>query len=154
MSDVIEIEEEILSQLSNIQELLKSTMRSLYAFRDSQREWLLADLLNRPGPVWLVGINLSHTDLCQANLTDATLIKADLRGSNLESAILRRANLAGANLTKANLRFADLEGADLRDANVDGADFTGANLKDANLEDVDNLERATLTDLVNLNRSK
>jgi uncharacterized protein YjbI with pentapeptide repeats len=56
----------------------------------------LFDLLNRPGPLWLVGANLEDVDMQRANL----------RGANLN-----RTNLTGANLHQANL-----EGSDLRDA--------------------------------------
>jgi hypothetical protein len=61
----------------------------------------LYDLLNRPGPLWLV-----WADLSRANLTGANLIGADLRG-----AFLIGADLRGADLRKANLRGADLRGA-------------------------------------------
>ncbi len=143
MTEIIEIEEQLTSNLSAIQETLKSFQRSLYAFRDSQRELLLANLLNRPGRKWLVGMDLSRANLTRANLKGAILIETDLRGANLEDANLKRAILTGANLSRANLRGADLEGADLREANVDGADFTGANLLHADVSSTKNLSKAT-----------
>jgi len=50
----------------------------------------IADLLNRPGPLWLVGIDLSVANLSIANLIEANLIEA-----NLIETILSKANLHG-----------------------------------------------------------
>jgi len=61
----------------------------------------LYDLLNRPGPLWLAGADLSSANLSWANLSGAILIKADLSGADLNWAKLSGANLSGANLNGA-----------------------------------------------------
>lgn len=116
----------------------------------------------------LNGVNLSWTDLREAQLQHVKFIKADLEGAdlsganlsgaNLEGADLRHANLSHANLNSshllsANLRWANLSWAELRDANLNEANFREANLSNADLTFADlrwailvetNLERATL----------
>ena len=39
------------------------------------------DLLNRPGPLWLVGVNLSGANLSAANLVGANLSESNLSGA-------------------------------------------------------------------------
>ncbi len=85
----------MVSTLHSLQETLKSLQRTLYALRDSRREWLLADLLNRPGPLWLAGLDLAHANLSHANLEGADLSGANLEGAHLEGA----KNLEKATLT-------------------------------------------------------
>lgn len=143
------VEEETILVIKNLVDTLKSLQRTLYALRDDLGSWLLADLLNRPGPLWLAGLDLARVDLSQMDLkcanlrkTDleqATLVKADLRGANLA-----HANLSGANLAHANLRDANLEGADLSEANLDEADLSDSNLSGANLDKAKKLEKALL----------
>lgn len=121
--------------------------------------WEIAELLNRPGPLWLVGAKLGGTNLRGASLQGANLHRADLAAArlshaDLSSADLREANLIGANLSRsiligARLRRARLRRASLAAANLSGADLHGvglehADLKDANLSDAD-LSRARLT---------
>lgn len=120
--------------------------------------WDLADLLNRPGPLWLAGASLAGAYLRGAPLRGANLERADLAGAVLGGADLAGANLAGANLSGADLNRADLRGATLsfarlrwaalRDANLEGALLNGAFLRGADLTGADLtgawLERARL----------
>ena len=59
----------------------------------------IADLLKRPAPVSLPGIDLSGTDLS---------------GADLGGADMRVVGLSKANLSRADLRNAELRSADLR----------------------------------------
>jgi uncharacterized protein YjbI with pentapeptide repeats len=63
-----------------------------------------------PPQIFIVGLNLSDTDLI---------------GTTLIKAFLRRANLSRANLSRAILDGTDLYGANLKGANLSGA-FLGA----------------------------
>jgi uncharacterized protein YjbI with pentapeptide repeats len=120
--------------LQSLEETLKSLQRTLYALRDSQRDHLLADLINRPGPLWLAGLDLTRANLSYADLGGAILIRADLERANLEGVNLREANLIGAILRHARLRGADLSAADLSGADLSGADLEGVrNLNKAKL---------------------
>ncbi|BCU13234.1 pentapeptide repeat-containing protein [Microcystis aeruginosa] len=93
-------------------------------------------------------LDLSGTNLREANLNGANLIRANLDGAYLNRAILIEANLNGAylngaylnraNLIEANLNGAKLNGAilieaDLILANLNGAQLDGANLNGAYL---------------------
>jgi len=69
-----------------------------------------------------------HTDLRDADLSDADLRYADLRDADLRYADLRHAYLRHANLSDADLRDADLSDADLRHANLSDADLSHADL--------------------------
>jgi hypothetical protein len=112
-------------------------------------------------------LDLSYTDIRNADLMDAKLngvllIKANLKGAfltkvSLEEAVIREANLEDADLIGANLYGADLEGANLGwaklganllnagliRANLYGADLWGAKLQRADLWEA-NLEAADL----------
>ncbi|CCI03724.1 Genome sequencing data, contig C314 (fragment) [Microcystis aeruginosa PCC 9443] len=82
--------------------------------------------------------DLNGADLTEANLTEAKLNGADLNGANLEEAKLNGADLNGANLEEAKLNGAFLEEANLKRANLIranliGSGLWGANLKGANL---------------------
>jgi hypothetical protein len=88
----------------------------------------------------LRGANLNYVDLRKANLygadlREADLYGADLREANLCRADLRKANLYGADFRKANLYVADLRKADLYAADLSGADLTCADLRNAYLRD-------------------
>ncbi len=53
--------------------------------------WHIYDLLNRPKPLWLVGIDLEgedlrHADLSHVDLSHANLANASLKASNLRDA--------------------------------------------------------------------
>lgn len=91
----------------------------------------------------LPGINLTLTDLQEANMVWCDLRKASLSHANLTSTQLRHANLTEANLQGAKLQGTDLQGAKLKGANLSWAVLRGTNLTDADLTDV-NLQNATL----------
>jgi hypothetical protein len=61
----------------------------------------LYDLLNRPGPLWLVNADLSGADLRGAIINEANLSEANLSGADLSGAKLGYTNLSGANLSGA-----------------------------------------------------
>lgn len=96
------------------------------------------DLVNRGGPLWLPGIDLSEADLRWAdlggaNLSGANLARARLLAANLSGARLTAANLAGAVLRGAGLQTADLRWADLHEADLSDADLNHVNLRGADL---------------------
>jgi Pentapeptide repeats (8 copies) len=74
------------------------------------------------------GMDLSDTDLREANLAGADLRKADLRGADLRGANLVRADLSEAEFTGGALIGANLTQADLTRARLIEADFREANL--------------------------
>lgn len=78
----------------------------------------------------VTGTNLENANLKGANLENANLEGADLRGVNFQGA-----NLEGVDLRGVNLQGANLEGVDLRGVNLQGANFEGANLKGAIMPD-------------------
>ena len=90
-------------------------------------------------------LDLSSTNLNQANLVGAkldyiklnnsTLIQADLREASLNFANLSNANLTGANLTEIKLASANLIQVNLSNTNLSSADLSEANLNKANLSD-------------------
>lgn len=89
------------------------------------------------------------------DLTGSDLRDANLRSTNLEGVILTRTQLENADLREANLKNAQLVGAnlahaDLRGANLQGANFQGTNLTNTDLRDTDltsaTFERANLAD--------
>jgi uncharacterized protein YjbI with pentapeptide repeats len=90
-------------------------------------------------------LDLSLTNLHEANLVGAKLdrvklnssilTQADLRGANLNLANLSNANLSGANLTKAQLDRSNLIQANLSNTNLSAANLNEANLNKADLSD-------------------
>lgn len=74
-------------------------------------------------------LDLSYTDISDANLNEAKLQGAFLMGTNLQVATLMEANLQDSFLISANL-----QGAVLMEANLQGAVLMGANLQVANLQ--------------------
>jgi uncharacterized protein YjbI with pentapeptide repeats len=99
-------------------------------------------------------LDLSLTNLREANLVGAnldrvkinssSLIKADLRDANLNCANLNHTDLNSANLTRAQLDRANLIQANLSNTNLSSANLNEANLNKANLSDAI-LDGATLT---------
>ena len=83
----------------------------------------------------LMGSELSHVILYEADLRGANLIGAILVGANLSEADLREADLCEANLKGADLSGANLTEADITRADLTGADLTLANLKGADLRE-------------------
>jgi len=114
-------------------------------------EWQILDLINRPAPLWLPGVDLSGTNLSKINLNGAILEKANLSGAylsgNIIGANLSNADLSNAkivcDLSKANLIGANLSGADLQVTNMHETSLIAANLSNANLSMAD-LFRACL----------
>jgi len=94
-------------------------------------------------------LDLSRTNLSDANLSDASLSDANLLEANLSEAKLYRANLSRAfliwaNLSGAHLIGTNLAGSYLREANLSGADLSGAKLKGVDLSDIKGLTRAQI----------
>ena len=83
----------------------------------------------------LTEANLVGANLDRVKLSNSALIKADLRGASLNLANLSHANLNGANLTKVQLERANLIQADLSNTNLSSANLHEANLNKANLAD-------------------
>jgi len=81
----------------------------------------------------LGGADLSALDLSETNLYQAQMGKAVLRKSNLSRAVMVSGNLSEADLTGANLRMAKLTRVHFKDADITGADFGHANLREADL---------------------
>jgi uncharacterized protein YjbI with pentapeptide repeats len=96
-------------------------------------------------------LDLSCTNLREANLVGAKLDRAKLNNSSLIQADLHEANLNGANLSYANLHGANLSHAKLDCANLIQANLSNTNLSAANLDRV-NLNKADLSDAI-LDRS-
>jgi uncharacterized protein YjbI with pentapeptide repeats len=92
-------------------------------------------------PVDLTGSDLRQADLSDASLVavifnDTQLANANFSHANLQEAQFINADLSGANLQGAqldgtNFQNADLSGADLRECDLSAANLTGANLTDA-----------------------
>jgi uncharacterized protein YjbI with pentapeptide repeats len=88
----------------------------------------------------LEGIDFSHCDLREADLSCTNLYWASAFRANFGGAILRNAQLNGANLVEAGFCNADLRGAYISydnlggPPNLKGADFTGALLEETVLE--------------------
>jgi uncharacterized protein YjbI with pentapeptide repeats len=86
---------------------------------------------------YLIRTKLNGANLINADLTGAILIRADLSDAYLQNANLCGANLRGAILSGANLTNADLRGANLARANLTKANLTKANLEGADLDSAD-----------------
>jgi uncharacterized protein YjbI with pentapeptide repeats len=92
-------------------------------------------------------LDLSFTNLHQANLVGGDFDRIRLNNSILTQADLRRAKLNSANLSNANLSDANLSSAQLNDTNLIQANITNANLSSTNLNEA-NLNKANLTDTI------
>jgi len=89
-----------------------------------------------------VGVDLSDSDLLDADLGGAILTDANLRVAQLSGANLREANLINADLRDAHLTSADLSNSILYDANLSyahlhKADLSGARLHETSLAAVE-----------------
>ena len=80
---------------------------------------------------WLTEANLAGAQLSQAGLRGARLIQADVANAELNQADLTMAQLTEANLTRTQLGQADLTKAKLGGANLAEAQLTGAKLRRA-----------------------
>ncbi len=104
------------------------------------------------GRVKACGVNLSQTDLSNANLMCGDLRSSYLRDSVLKNAVLVSVDFRGAeflrtDLTGANLQWSKLNGArfdqsDLTSADLRGADLTGAFFEPAKLPDMRSIAEA------------
>jgi hypothetical protein len=91
--------------------------------------------------------DLSGANLIRADLSEATLIKTYLAWADLSEANLSEANLAWADLRGANLADADLRWAYLSNANLSGADLSGAKgCTEEQLLEADSLEAVIMPD--------
>jgi uncharacterized protein YjbI with pentapeptide repeats len=90
----------------------------------------------------LNGVDLSESDLREAqligaNLTFTNLMSADLGKSDLWGAFLVGADLWGANLIGANLQVSKLWGTNFNKSKLNGANIEGASLRNTVFGDVD-----------------
>ncbi|MGA2168587.1 MAG: pentapeptide repeat-containing protein [Terracidiphilus sp.] len=85
------------------------------------------------------GLNLTESDLSEADLRNVRFARATLVGANLIEADLRRANLKEADLSSAKVYKTNLAAANLVGANLDNSDLRCAQLQHAKLD------RANLT---------
>jgi uncharacterized protein YjbI with pentapeptide repeats len=92
-------------------------------------------------------LDLSSTNLREANLVGAKLGRVKLNNSSLIQADLREAKLSEANLSHANLNNANLSQAQLDNVNLIQANLTNANLSAADLTQA-NLNKADLSDAI------
>lgn len=88
----------------------------------------------------LTDADLSHADLCEAQLDGAIANRVRLSGANLSRASLvglaaPLSDLSGADLTSAEANKVNLHGADLRRARLDGASLISTDLSDSDLRD-------------------
>ena len=83
------------------------------------------------GSAHILGLNLSHRLLMEADFSGANLTGTNLSCANFEKANLFGANLCGCDLQSANLRNADLRGISLRGANLSYSVLDGADLRSA-----------------------
>jgi uncharacterized protein YjbI with pentapeptide repeats len=107
----------------------------------------------------LQAIDLSGSDLRNADFSSAYLIGvrlvaaqmegADLEGAQMQGADLRRAQMQGANLGEAQMQGANLREAQMQGASLEEAQMQGANLERAQLQRAwlrgTNLQRANLS---------
>lgn len=117
-------------------------------------EWREANPNNRPdlseadfSEVFLIGANLTNTNLskaqlCGIRLRQSDLRRADLHEANLSGADLKSTRLGDVNFSRASLERVDLSSADLTMAKLIGADLSmskliGSNLGWANLTEAD-----------------
>lgn len=85
----------------------------------------------------LRGADLSHLDLCGANLRAALLCETNLSSTNLRAASLQWADLNGATIWNTNLIEADLSQANLSSATASGSILSKAYLYRAILSKAD-----------------
>ena len=107
-------------------------------WRSGQPDDLIVDLSGAN----LMGLDLSDTNLRNANLCNTKFQRADLSGTNLRNADacgadFIRAELTGVCLTNSNLQGAKLSSANLMTADLCGADLTSALLNCANCTSTD-----------------
>jgi hypothetical protein len=138
-----------------LSELCDNKKEKLFKILDMDIHTILTVLGRRKNKeIEKVNINLSQTNLFNANFTKAYfknailnyvfldqaklngshLENANLEGSSLEMIILNEAHLENTNLIGASLKNARLEGAYLNDATLIGTQFQNADLNGTNFE--------------------
>ena len=76
------------------------------SYSESQeKQMMIADLLNRGGPLWLAYLDMEGVYLGYADLTGAILCKANFTNANLKFAKLENAKLLEAVLDNVNLEI-------------------------------------------------
>jgi hypothetical protein len=95
----------------------------------------------------LTNARLNHALLTESRLQDANLAGAQLQGAHLFGAQLQRAGLTGARLQRANLAATQLQRAQLEGAQLQGVLLQGAQLVEAQLQGAQ-LERAQLRSVI------
>jgi uncharacterized protein YjbI with pentapeptide repeats len=83
------------------------------------------------------GLNISHTNMQDADLSNVNMQDADLSSANLQNADLSNANLQRAEMTDINLQGADLSNANLHSAYMYRANLQGTNIYGTNLKQAD-----------------
>lgn len=100
----------------------------------------------------LAGRDIGNTDLRNADLSGANLLKAnfnncDLTGANFGGAILAKANLRGTDLSRVKMFYGKLETATPRDRlhtpNFETGEYTGAVVEDADFSKAIDLSEET-----------
>jgi uncharacterized protein YjbI with pentapeptide repeats len=100
----------------------------------------------------LASRSISHTDLRNADLSGANLIKTnfsncDLTGANFGGAILAKANLRGTDLSRVKMFYGNLETASPRDRqhlpNFETGEYTGAVVEEADFSNAIDLSEET-----------
>lgn len=84
-------------------------------------------------PVNLTGSDMREANLSFANLSEVIFNDVRLNNADLHEANLRHAQFVGADLSDANLQGANLEGTNFRGANLSGADLRDTDLSTADL---------------------
>jgi uncharacterized protein YjbI with pentapeptide repeats len=92
-------------------------------------------------------LDLSFTNLREANLIGGNFDRVRLNNSILIAADLRQANIRSANLSNTNLNNANLTDAKLNDTNLILSNLTNTNLSSTDLTEA-NLNKANLTDAI------
>lgn len=83
------------------------------------------------------GRNLARVDISKSELLNANLTGVNFQAANLSGSNLSYANLSLANMRKAKLSNTLLKGANFRRANLRGVDFSNSDLSYAILTDAD-----------------
>ena len=181
LSDILQIQSEILLKLKDISKLKNSSINLVDAdkgsikltFEVSEEELELLKTLIQSGELTKVsGRTIENIKVIDSEREERELrnklnsrnnlikeIKSHkIEKRNLEKVNLKLSNLRGMFLEQADLRGADLRGADLSGAHLRGADLSGANLSDTDLRGADlsgaNLRGAFVTSETRLQETK
>jgi len=96
--------------------------------------------------------NLSGAELVRAEFSNANLAGADLSGANMEKAAATRADFSGADLSNANLASAEFSRSNFTRANVTGAEFNASEMNRSDFTEADltgaNMAKAELARVI------